>query len=237
MSRAVSREPALVMFDLDGTLVATAPEILDAVNDTLQQFALRPVRQGQVESWIGLGAREVLARAVAASTGTSLPRVQASDSFAGIAAEFARHYERRCGTRSHLYPHVHTVLGELRRRRIKLAVVTNKEGRFTQGILKHHGVLPLFDLVVSGDSLPTKKPDPAGLVHCLNSFQVPAECALFVGDSRIDVAAARRAGVAIWAVTNGYNMGRPIAEHAPDRLIADLRPLLAFAPGSLVSPS
>ncbi len=230
MSCAPGQQPALVMFDLDGTLVATAPDILDAVNETLSEFALRTVQQQQVESWIGNGTRELLARAVAASTGTSPPLVQASDSFATIAEAFAHHYQRRCGTRSHLYPHVRTVLGQLRRGGVKLAVVTNKESRFTQAVLNRHDLLPLLDSVISGDSLPTKKPDPAGLLHCMRSFGVSAGRALFVGDSRLDIAAARNAGVSVWAVTYGYNMGRPIAEQMPDRLMADLRPLLAFAP-------
>jgi len=150
---------------------------------------------------------------------------------AAIAAEFANHYQRRCGTRSHLYPHVRAVLGELRRRRVRLGIVTNKETRFTDAVLGQHALAPLLDAVVSGDSLPTKKPDPAGLVHCMNAFGTPAAHCLFVGDSGIDVAAARNAGVPVWAVTDGYTMGRPIAEHEPDRLMADLRPLLASGPG------
>jgi phosphoglycolate phosphatase len=217
---------ALVMFDLDGTLVDTAGEIQDAVNDTLLQFALSPVDQQQVERWIGHGTRSLLAKAVACSTGTTATTVQGGDSFDALAAEFAGHYQRRCGTRSRLYPHVRHVLGELRRRGLKLAVVTNKEAAFTRTVLERHDLLPLLDGVVSGDTAPAKKPDPAGLHACMAHFDVPAPCALFVGDSSIDVAAARNAGVPIWAVTYGYNMGRPIAAERPDRLLRDLQPLL-----------
>lgn len=231
MSGSVAAAVDLVMFDLDGTLVATAPEIHDAVNDTLARFALRPVREEQVETWIGHGTRELLARALAASTGTSLERVKASDSFEGIAAEFGSDYQRRCGTRSHLYPHVRAVLGELHRGRVRLAVVTNKDRRFTDAVLQQHELTPLFDAVIGGDSLPTRKPDPAGLLHCMERFEAAAGRCLFVGDSGIDVATARGAGIPIWAVSYGYNMGRPVAEEAPDRLIDDLRPLLSLVPG------
>jgi phosphoglycolate phosphatase len=216
----------LVMFDLDGTLVDTAGEIQDAVNDTLKQFALPTVSQPQVERWIGHGTRSLLAEAVAFNSGSTAAAVQHSDSFDGLAAEFARHYQTRCGSRSRLYPHVGHVLAELRRRRVKLAVVTNKEAAFTRTVLQRHDLLPLLDLVVSGDTAPAKKPDPAGLLACMADAGVPVSRALFVGDSSIDVAAARNAGVPVWAVTYGYNMGRPIAEARPDRLLRDLQPLL-----------
>lgn len=219
----------LVMFDLDGTLVATAGEIQDAVNDTLQQFGLPLVDEQQVQDWIGHGTRALLAHAIAFAAGTSVNLVRASDSFETLAAEFARHYGRRCGTRSRLYPHVREVLGALRGRGVRLAVVTNKEQAFTQRVLKQHGLAPQLDAVLSGDTAPAKKPDPAGLLACMAAFGAqPREC-LFVGDSSIDVAAARAADVKVWAVSHGYNMGRPIAEAAPDRLLADLQPLLGLA--------
>lgn len=219
----------LVMFDLDGTLIATAGEIQDAVNDTLQQFGLPLVDEQQVQDWIGHGTRTLLAQALAFATRSSAHRVRASDSFETLAAEFARHYGRRCGTRSRPYPHVREVLGELRGRGVKLAVVTNKEQAFTDIVLRQHGLTPLLDAVLSGDTAPAKKPDPAGLRACMAAFgAAPPEC-LLVGDSSIDVAAARAAGVAVWAVTYGYNMGQPIAEAAPDRVLDDLRPLLELA--------
>jgi phosphoglycolate phosphatase len=104
--------------------------------------------------------------------------------------------------------------------------VTNKEGRYTRTVLDAHQLEPLFDRVVSGDSLSTKKPDPAGIQSCLDEFQVPATRALFVGDSSIDVATARNAGVPVWALPYGYNMGQPIEACKPDRVIADFSLLL-----------
>jgi phosphoglycolate phosphatase len=224
--KSTSDPIGLVMFDLDGTLVDTAGELQDAVNDTLQGFGLRPVAQERVERWIGHGTRALLAEAVACSTGGTAAAVQASDSFDALAAEFAAHYQRRCGTRSRPYTHVRDVLGALRWRGVRLAVVTNKEAAFTRTVLARHELLALLDGVVSGDTAPAKKPDPAGLLACMADLRVPAPRALFVGDSSIDVAAARNAGVPIWAVTYGYNMGRPIAEARPDRLLRDLQPLL-----------
>jgi len=216
----------LVMFDLDGTLVETAPEIADAVNDTLRRFDLPEVTQQQVNDWIGHGTRTLLIQALAFAGKTNVATVSASSNLKLMAAEFDGHYQRRCGTRSHLYPQVRETLVALRGQGVKLAVVTNKEGRYTRTVLDVHQLSPLLDCVVSGDTLPTKKPDPAGIQSCLAQFAVPPHRALFVGDSSIDVATARNAGVAVWALPYGYNMGQPIEACAPDRVIADCSALL-----------
>ena len=216
----------LIMFDLDGTLIETAPEIADAVNDTLRHFNLPAVTQQQVNDWIGHGTRTLLIQALAFVGKTEVAAVAASDSLPLIAAEFDRNYQRRCGTRNHLYPQVREALAALRDRGVKLAVVTNKEGRYTATVLNAHQITSVLDRVVSGDTLSTKKPDPAGIQSCLAQFGVPPNRALFVGDSSIDVATARNAGVAVWALPYGYNMGQPIEACSPDRVIADCSALL-----------
>lgn len=216
----------LVMFDLDGTLVETGPEICDAVNDTLRQFGLPEVGQKQVNDWIGHGTLELLVQALAYSQAVTAASIRASDTLARIAPEFDKHYQRRCGTRSHLYPQVWETLTALRAQGVKLAVVTNKEGRYTQIVLDAQQLMPLLDYVVSGDTLATKKPSPAGIESCLERFGVPRHRALFVGDSSIDVAAARNAGVAVWLLPYGYNMGQPIAACSPDRVVESCAALL-----------
>jgi phosphoglycolate phosphatase len=223
----MSRAFDLMLFDLDGTLIETAPEICDAVNDTLRQFHLPEVSQQQVNDWIGHGTRTLLIQALAFAGDTTVDTVRQSDSLALIAAEFDKHYLRRCGTRSHLYPQVREVLQALRAQGVKLAVVTNKESRYTTTVLDAHHLMPAFDRVVSGDTLAAKKPDPAGINSCLAQFQVGRDRALFVGDSSIDVATARNAGVPVWVLPYGYNMGEPIEACAPDRVIADFTALLA----------
>jgi phosphoglycolate phosphatase len=221
----------LVMFDLDGTLIETAPEILDAVNDTLSHFGLPVVTQTLVNDWIGHGTRELLVKALAHSGKTDATAVRASSHLPDMASVFDTHYHARCGTRSRLYPRVRETLTELRKRGVKLAVVTNKESRYTSRVLNSHRLLGLLDWVVSGDSLPTKKPDPAGVFACLKRFGVVGGRALFVGDSSIDIATARQAGVAVWAVPYGYNMGQAIEASLPDRVIADCSALLEVTEG------
>ncbi|AOW14504.1 phosphoglycolate phosphatase [Hydrogenophaga crassostreae] len=221
----------LILFDLDGTLIETAPEIADAVNDTLSECGRPGVSQQQVNDWIGHGTRELLIQALAFTDELSAHEVRHSNSFAAIEAVFTRHYQRRCGTRSHLYPHVSETLEALRAAGVKLVVMTNKEGRYTQTVLEAHRMAPLFDRVISGDTFPVKKPSPIGIEACLKQFATARERALFVGDSSIDVATARAGGIAVWAVPYGYNMGEPIEACQPDRVIPDFSVLTRLLTG------
>ena len=216
-----------VLFDLDGTLIETAAEIADAVNDTLTRFGQPTVTQQQVNDWIGHGTRELLIQALAFVGNTSAQVVRQSDSFRLIESAFAVFYARRCGTRSQLYPYVRETLKRLKADGVKLAVVTNKEDRYTQTVLHAHDLVPLLDVVISGDTLAVKKPNPAGVQACLEQLRVPRERALFVGDSSIDVATARNAGVPVWVLPYGYNMGQPIQASHPDRVLPDFSALLS----------
>lgn len=216
----------LVMFDLDGTLVETAPEILDAVNDALRQFNLPSVTQKMVDDWIGHGTLELLVKALAQVTQSSSDAVRGSAMLDQAVAVYNKAYQARCGTRSHLYPQVRETLLALQQQGAKLAVVTNKEARYTQVVLDAHRLSDLFDVVISGDTFATKKPTPVGVAHCLERFGVAHERALLVGDSSIDVATARAAGVPVWMLPYGYNMGEPVQACAPDRIIQDLSELL-----------
>jgi phosphoglycolate phosphatase len=202
------------MFDLDGTLVDTALEIGDALNTWLRQRGLPPLDDVEVRERIGHGARRLLASVLAHEPDE--PEWN----------EFAQMYLARCGRNSRVYPGAHETLVCLRAQGVKLAVVTNKEQRFTQPVLQAHGLLDAFDLVLCGDSLPAQKPDPLPLRHCLEKFGVAEARALYVGDSETDVITARNAGVAIWAVPYGYNGGQPIESARPDQVLSGLGALL-----------
>lgn len=217
----------LLLFDLDGTLIDTASEIADATNDTLSELGLPAVSEQQVRDWVGHGTQSLMLRAYTEVTGVSETAVKETGRLARIMEVFGRHYLARCGTRSSLYPHVREALHALRAQGVKLAVVTNKETRYTQTILVKHGLSELFDRVVCGDTFPIRKPDPTGVLACLEQFGVPRSRALFVGDSSVDVATARNAGIAVWALPYGYNLGQPIEASRPDRLIPDFSVFLA----------
>ena len=212
----------LVMFDLDGTLVDTAPEIEDAVNDTLRSLALPEVPGPRVVNWIGHGTEELMVKAYAHASGVTPQEARSSGVVAAVMPTFSGFYARRCGTRSKLYPDVVAALKRLRSLGVHLALVTNKEAAFTRSVLAAHGLGEFFDPIVCGDLLEHKKPHPLPVRFCLERHAVQPDEALFVGDSRIDVAAARAAGVRCWAVPYGYNQGTPVADHQPERIIASI---------------
>jgi len=220
----------------------------DALN--IAVIAVDPSRRKSGGALLGdrirMNALSVGAAPVGAAHGRDGTRAAASVEGAPTTDElledFAHHYAQRCGRRGRLYPEAARVLARLRNAGVKLALLTNKEQRFVRFLLEVHGLDGDFDLEVCGDSMPTKKPDPLPVRHCLRHFQVPAARALLVGDSAVDVETARNAGIAAWAVDYGYNQGQPIGRSRPDRVIGELAEVLApfadriAAAGSRYSP-
>lgn len=217
---------ALVMYDLDGTLLDTADEIAQAVNLTLNEFGLESVSVDQVRNWIGHGTGWLMKRAWEEQKG-SADAVSDAD-WDKVMKRFVHHYEATAGTTSTPFPHVLETLRKARDYGVKQAVVTNKERRFADRILEKHGLTDQFDLVICGDSLSVKKPNPAVITHCLNTLGATQGESLFIGDSEIDVSTAKAAGVMCWAVPYGYNLGRPISEAMPDRIVPDIREVPNF---------
>jgi len=221
---------ALVMYDLDGTLLDTADEIAQAVNLTLNEFGLESVSVDQVRNWIGHGTGWLMKRAWEEQKGSAdAVKDTVSDAdWDKVMKRFVHHYEATAGTTSTPFPHVLETLRKARDYGVKQAVVTNKERRFADRILEKHGLTDQFDLVICGDSLSVKKPNPAVITHCLNTLGATQGESLFIGDSEIDVSTAKAAGVMCWAVPYGYNLGRPISEAMPDRIVPDIREVPNF---------
>lgn len=212
----------LIMFDLDGTLVDTAGEICDTANAVLRELKLPEVPEALARSWIGHGSRELLVRAGAHVCGLPEPEIRQSPTMDLAMQLFTRFHGERCGRRSTLYPQVRESLQHLAALGIKLAIVSNREARYAEAVMEAHGLRHYFDTAVFGDTLEVKKPDPQTIRYCLNAHGVAPQRALMIGDSAIDVATARNAGVGCWAVPYGYNGGRPVSEAQPDRLIDDI---------------
>lgn len=226
MTRSKHPQFDLMLFDLDGTLMETTGELADAINDLLADEGLPPVLQAQIDAWVGHGTRALVATALGHAKGTEADQERQAPGFAARAQLFDQHYAARCGTRSRLYPHVGEVLLALQALGVCLVVLTNKDEAFARTLLRAHGVDAYFTAVIGGDSLPVRKPDPMGILRTMAEHGVAADRTLFVGDSSVDVATGRRAGVAVWAVPYGYNLGQPIESAQPDRVIPDFRALL-----------
>ena len=226
----------LVIYDLDGTLVETAPEIADAVNDVLRHYGWPEAQEAEVARWIGHGTAALLLHAVARGSGLNAAQLRDSQRMKEITALYDGFYNVRCGTRSRLYPGARMTLAAFRAGGIRQAIVTNKESRYTERVLAIHDLANAGERPISGDSLSTKKPDPAGILACLEEFAVAPERALFVGDSSIDAATARNAGIPAWLLPHGYNMGEPVSQAGADRVIDDFAQLQALVLGERGSP-
>lgn len=226
------RLPRLVMFDLDGTLVDSVPDLAAAVDKTLLALGRAPAGIERVRDWVGNGARVLVRRALAG--GLEHAAVAEADGARALQLFMDAYAESHALTR--VYPGVAPTLDWLREQAVPMAIVTNKPQRFVAPLLEEKGLGGYFGWIVGGDSLPQQKPDPAALLHVLAQAAVTAEQALFIGDSRNDVLAARAAGVPCVALSYGYNHGRPIAEEGPARVLADLRELLAPPQPAPASP-
>jgi len=203
----------VILYDLDGTLMETAPEIADAVNATLVRRGHAPAPLDLVRSWIGDGARALLGKALA-HAGAPAHRVdEAWD-------DFHDEYAERCGSNSLVHEGVRPMLQRLRAQGLQQVLLTNKETAFTQRLLVRHQLLSDFDLIVAGDTLMVKKPHPGVVLHALGALQARPDEALLVGDSATDVRTARAAGIAVQLVRHGYPQGSLAGADAPDGFIA-----------------
>lgn len=231
----------LVIFDLDGTLIDTAGEIAAATNDCLACHGWPTLSVETVSRWIGRGTRALLAEAIADATGRSSEEIAGDKEFADYVSVFDRYYDEHCGTTGELYPEVRDALDDLRDAGTKLAVVTNKEARYTQRVLDAHRIADRFEPVISGDSLARKKPHPDGILACIEAARVTADESLFIGDSAIDAETGHNAGVRVWLLPHGYNMGRPVEEAGADRIVQDFaeirRALLSRGPARSGNPA
>ena len=211
----------LVSFDLDGTLVDTAAEIAEAANRALRAHGIGPRSDAEVTGLIGAGTRELMLRLLARcflEQPALIERVCADD----VLASFDEHYAATTGSSAVPYRGCRETLSRLQSAGVRLACVTNKELRHARRVLQLTRLDGYFDLLIGGDSLPEKKPHASVLRHVASVLRVTVNRVAHVGDSAIDVAAARNAGVAAWAVTYGYNGGVPISEAKPDRLFQTL---------------
>ncbi len=207
-----------VLIDLDGTLLDTIDDLAAAANAMLAELG-RPLRElGELRTYVGKGADVLVHRTL---TGTLDGRAEGVV-FEPAVQSFRRHYARENGVHARLYPGVLEGLAALRAKGLKLACVTNKPMAFTQPLLERTGLMPRFDLVLGGDSLPRKKPDPDQLLHACAQFRITPREAVMIGDSVHDAHAARAAGMPVLAVPYGYNEGRGIDTLDVDAIVGSI---------------
>lgn len=207
-----------VLFDLDGTLLHTAPELAHAANRMLAELGLPQLPEALVGTFIGRGIR----RTVSSSLAGRMDGLVEPELLERGLELFERFYSEHPGARTLPFPGVREGLDRLAAAGMPMGVVTNKAGRFTGQLLEIMDLSRFFGSVVCGDTLAVQKPAPDPLWHACRALGVESKDVLFIGDSRHDVATARAAGCAIWCVPYGYNEGEPPESLAADRLVRDL---------------
>jgi len=216
MTRNVAQPIRAVIIDLDGTLLDTVPDLSTAADAMLAEIGRKPLGAGVVRDLVGKGLPNLVTRCLSA-TGGSDAELQAS-----ALEVFKRHYRACNGRRTMVYSGVTAGLDAFRRMAMPLGCVTNKAAAFAEPLLEMTGLRGYFSVVVSGDTLPEKKPHPAPLLHICRELGVPPHQAVVIGDSINDVQAARAAGCRVFCVPYGYNEGRDVRELDCDAIVADL---------------
>lgn len=221
LEQLLGRQPEALLFDLDGTLIDSVPDLASAVDHTLKSADLPVAGEALVRGWVGNGARKLLARALEHCCGRA---VEAE--LDRLLPVFFEVYEQCCAEYTVAYAGVETALQQWHQAGIKLACVTNKPERFALKIIHHFAWAEWMPVVLGGDSLAQKKPSPEPLWEACRRLGVARTGAIMVGDSVNDVQAARAAGMPVIAVPYGYNYGSDIREAGPDLVVSQLDELL-----------
>jgi phosphoglycolate phosphatase len=222
------RKPEMILIDVDGTLVDSVPDLHYCVDEMMKALGMPLRGEAKVRTWVGNGVERLTRRALT----DSLDGEPDEALFQKAYPIFLDLYTENTSKRSRLYPGVKEGLDMMARAGYKLGCVTNKAAQFTIPLLKDLGVYDRFAIVVSGDTLPEKKPHPMPLLHAAEFFGVKPEKALMLGDSVSDVKAARAAGFQIVCMSYGYNHGVDIREAKPDAVIDSMVELVPLLEGA-----
>lgn len=212
-----------LIFDLDGTLVNSAPDIAQALNKTLLEFDLPEVEETQVQNWVGKGIDVLLLRALE----NALEDAHAIEKIKDKALPVIKyHYSECCTDKTHLYPQVIETLNKLQEKEFEFAIATNKPTAMISPILNALSINNYFPFCVGGDDVTNKKPHPEMLLKCMLERGYSPEETMMIGDSSNDILAARNANIPVAAFTYGYNHGKPIELDNPDFVLNSFNELL-----------
>ena len=218
-----------VLLDLDGTLLDTVGDIATASNMMRASFGFAPLDPALIKTFVGKGIANLVARTLKDAVGEVGPTA-----LKVAVANFERQYERCFGDTSIPFPGVVEGLDVLKNKGFRLACVTNKAEKFTLPLLEKSGLNRYFEITISGDSLPEKKPHPLPLQHAAKFFECTTAELLMIGDSINDAEAARAAGCPVFIVPYGYNEGQELRGLDCDAFIDDVPAALKFV--KLASP-
>jgi phosphoglycolate phosphatase len=214
----------VLLFDLDGTLVDSVPDLALAVNQMLIELGLSAYSQDIIRGWVGNGANTLVKRALSgdADISTDLDELLIKR---GLEIFYQTYQSFNC-IETRLYPGVIDTLTELKQRGYRLAIITNKPERFITPIIDGLGLNDLFELIIGGDSLEKRKPDPLPLHYACQQLSVNTDQCVMIGDSKNDILAAKAANMQSIALTYGYNYGEDIGIYHSELVIDNFACLL-----------
>ena len=218
MKRNWKRPYSAYLFDLDGTLIDTAPDIDAALNFSLTQAGLNTVTEDLTRHWVGHGSKTLIKEA--------LDHQGAQREIEPLLSDFIHYYENNIANNSKPYPTVENTLAALKDSGAKLAVVTNKLMSLTTLLIHELNLAQYFTSVVCGDSTKFPKPSPEPVFLAMRNLDSNAAESLFVGDSETDVSAARNANVSVVCMRDGYNHGIDVSSLDCDGVIVSISELL-----------
>ena len=206
-----------VLFDLDGTLLHTSPDLTVAANAALLECGLPGIAPERVQSFVGKGIDELVARCL-----RHHGQPDAGELFARLRDAYFRHYGRVNGDHASFYDGVREGLDAFAAAGLKLGVCTNKSARFARPLLERFGIASRFEVIVGGDTAARKKPHGDPLLWACEAWSLAPAAVLMIGDSINDALGARAAGCPVWLVPYGYNEGMPVQGIECDGIVATL---------------
>ncbi|WP_201608501.1 phosphoglycolate phosphatase [Psychrobacter okhotskensis] len=217
----------LLIFDFDGTLIDSVPDLADATNAMLTTLGKETYPIDSIRNWVGNGSRMLVERALVGKVEVLEGEltVEEADHAEQV---FFEAYNNISGSKTVAYPYVDSGLKKLKDAGYTLALVTNKPIRFVPKILQSFGWQDLFAEVLGGDSLAVKKPDPAPLLHVCDALDVTPAQAVMIGDSRNDILAGQNANMDTLGLSYGYNYGQDIRELNPTAAFDDFVTLVDY---------
>ncbi|MFC2057627.1 phosphoglycolate phosphatase [Campylobacterota bacterium] len=214
----------VILFDLDGTLINSGPDLALAVNHMLQILNRETFSEDIIDGWVGNGAQMLVQRALSGQR--EIDENLDADLCSEALDIFLAFYAQNLCVATVTYSNVPTTLTRLKEAGYRLSIITNKPFAFVGPILESLTLSGLFELILGGDSLDKKKPDPLPLLHACEKMNVSVEECMMVGDSKNDILAANTAGMQSVGVTYGYNYGEDIGVYNPTVIIDDFSELL-----------
>ncbi|QOP41211.1 phosphoglycolate phosphatase [Sulfurimonas marina] len=218
-------EKKLIIFDFDGTLIDSVPDLAASVNFMLKKLNKKLYSIDEIREWVGNGAQTLVKRALTGKKDFQEEEVNKNLYEQGLPI-FLESYEEKLCEHTYLYEGVKETLEDLKQRGYKMAIVTNKPYKFILPILEALGIEEYFELLLGADSLASKKPSAEPLLHAMNHFECNEKECVMVGDSKNDIIAANNANMHSIAVSYGYNYGEDISVHQPSIIIENFADII-----------